>query len=289
MGAKLVVTTGPGSGTEFRIEKGVVRVGSAAHCECVLTGGDVPEHVLTLQQRGTQYRVFNKSRRQLALDGEAFAAGTSRTWTPGTHLHLSDDVTVCLVLDESQATGRSAVDSLFAEPAVETTPEVSPETAEAEEGEADEEQEGPAKGFSGKDAAYLVVTAVIIAATVLLGMYDPDAKPETPENKVAADIEKHSLVELLKRVKATEAIKDPSHPDHDWMSHLSEELHEAWRSAGSGDTAGACRHYQTVTKLLLTNGEQPEQPGRFKDTQNLYADDALHQDLYNFAVAQCRE
>lgn len=286
MAARIVVVSGSAAGTEFEFNKSVLRVGSAAGCDCVIDEDELSDHALTVQRRGNAYRVHNKTDTALSLGDVPLPPGRSSEWKSGTNLQLSSSLTLRLMLDEPmRGDSTRAVDRLFQEKldreqaeAVEPTIE----DGELPDGDAAAESVEKVKKFSAQDIGYLMGTAVIVLTTVFIGFYEPNNGAEKPAKNEDANDSGPTLVELLQEINASPAFEDELHRDRRLLREVRRQLREAYRNEASGDDAGAARAYRRIASHLLQFGRRSPRRDR------LFADE-LQQRIYEFVRSRSLE
>jgi hypothetical protein len=90
----LVVTNGPQMGAKFPLEGPVCRIGSGAEMTIRVEG--LEPHTMTLQQRGGQWRVFNRSSGAFRVGNASLPPTQSAVWETGMDVDLENDVVLRL-------------------------------------------------------------------------------------------------------------------------------------------------------------------------------------------------
>lgn len=109
MTAKIIVLTGPAGGREHIIREHVMRIGSDPACGLQLPG--LSAHAVTVRFSDGAYNVFNRSGRDIDLEGQAVKENSSAVWEHGQDLQISQETLIQLQVDGDPAP-RAAGDSV---------------------------------------------------------------------------------------------------------------------------------------------------------------------------------
>lgn len=90
MPAVIRIEIGAGAGRSYPIAEDVVRIGSGSSAGLRLADPNIPPHAVTVEFRGGQYRVHNRSSRVIRIGGKPVAANASATWGDDQQLELDD-------------------------------------------------------------------------------------------------------------------------------------------------------------------------------------------------------
>ena len=102
MPAIITVSSGLTSGTQYTVEKKVVRIGGGSHCDICLPATDIPQNAATVAFQQGQYALYNRSRRAMTLGRAILNPGESALWENGQILKLSPQVSLTLeIIGES--------------------------------------------------------------------------------------------------------------------------------------------------------------------------------------------
>jgi len=99
MSANIRIESGIAAGTNYWIDRPVLRVGSDPQCEICLPTADLAPHALTLEFRGGSYRAYNRGSSPINLDAATLQPGASGVWEDGDMLVLPGDQRLVLAID----------------------------------------------------------------------------------------------------------------------------------------------------------------------------------------------
>ena len=100
---KITVTTGLTAGTNYPIEKNVIRIGAGSQCDICLPVSDLEAHAATVEFRNGESVIYNRSRRLIRIGSTAVAPGERANWQLGHDLSLADRATLKLEKCETSA------------------------------------------------------------------------------------------------------------------------------------------------------------------------------------------
>jgi hypothetical protein len=99
MSASIRIESGIAAGTNYWIDRPVLRVGSDPQCEICLPTADLAPHALTLEFRGGTYRAYNRGSSPMNLGATLLQPGAAGIWDDGDMLVLPGDVRLVLAID----------------------------------------------------------------------------------------------------------------------------------------------------------------------------------------------
>ena len=99
MPASISVESGISAGTNYWIDRPVLRIGSDPQCEICLPTADLAPHALTLEYREGNYRAYNRGSSPVAIGGVAVKPGASEIWPGDQMLQLPGDLRLVLKID----------------------------------------------------------------------------------------------------------------------------------------------------------------------------------------------
>jgi hypothetical protein len=99
MSANIRIESGIAAGTNYWIDRPVLRIGSDPTCEICLPTAELPLHALTLEFRNGAYKAYNRSASPLTLGSAAIQPGTAGAWDDGDMLILPGDQRLVLAID----------------------------------------------------------------------------------------------------------------------------------------------------------------------------------------------
>src|SRR5262245_37436703 len=99
MSASIRVESGISAGTNFWIDRPVLRIGSDPQCDICLPSAELAPHALTLEFRDGNYRVYNRSASRVYVGSSIVESGTSTIWHDGDTIQLPGEVCVALEID----------------------------------------------------------------------------------------------------------------------------------------------------------------------------------------------
>jgi hypothetical protein len=99
MSATIRIESGIAAGTNYWIDRPVLRIGSDPGCEICLPTADLPPHALTLEFRGGVYRAYNRGDSPISLGRTTLQAGAAGVWEDGDLLVLPGGQQLVLAID----------------------------------------------------------------------------------------------------------------------------------------------------------------------------------------------
>src|SRR4051794_10661836 len=99
MSATIRIESGIAAGTNYWIDRPVLRVGSDPGCEICLPTADLAPHALTLEFRGGVYRAYNRGSSPISLGATTLQPGASGVWDDGDMLLLGGGQQLVLAID----------------------------------------------------------------------------------------------------------------------------------------------------------------------------------------------
>ncbi len=101
MSAQIHVETGISTGTDFWLEKRVLRMGSDPQADICLPSSQLAPFAVTLEFREDSWRVYNRASEAIHVDEQPVASGATKIWHSGARLRLSDGTSLQLVVEGS--------------------------------------------------------------------------------------------------------------------------------------------------------------------------------------------
>jgi hypothetical protein len=99
MSAIIHVQSGIAAGTNYWIDRPVLRIGSDPQCEICLPSADLAAHALTLEYRAGAYRAYNRGTEPYMVGGATVAPGAATEWREGQTAILSGGLQLELEFD----------------------------------------------------------------------------------------------------------------------------------------------------------------------------------------------
>lgn len=99
MPATIRIESGIAAGTNYWIDRPVLRVGSDPGCEICLPTADLAPHALTLEFRGGVYRAYNRGSSPIRVGATNLPAGGSGVWNDGDTVALGGGQQLVLAID----------------------------------------------------------------------------------------------------------------------------------------------------------------------------------------------
>lgn len=99
MPATIRVESGISAGTDFWIDRPVLRIGSDPQCDLCLPSTELSPHALTLEFRGGGYRVYNRGASPVSVGSAVVQPGGNAGWNAGQSLVLPGDLRLALSID----------------------------------------------------------------------------------------------------------------------------------------------------------------------------------------------
>jgi hypothetical protein len=99
MSASIRIESGIAAGTNYWIDRPVLRIGSDPGCEICLPTADLAPHALTLEFRGGVYRAYNRGSSPMSLGRTTLQPGAAALWNDGDMLLLGGGQQLVLAID----------------------------------------------------------------------------------------------------------------------------------------------------------------------------------------------
>lgn len=80
MSASIRIESGIAAGTNYWIDRPVLRIGSDPQCEICVPSADLAPHALTLEFRGGMYRAYNRGSSPISIGSTTLQPGTAAAW-----------------------------------------------------------------------------------------------------------------------------------------------------------------------------------------------------------------
>src|SRR5262245_4069268 len=99
MSAIIHVQSGIAAGTNYWIDRPVLRIGSDPQCEICVPSAELAAHALTLEYRTGTYRVYNRGAEPISVGATSVARGSATEWRDGQTAILAGDLHLQLEFD----------------------------------------------------------------------------------------------------------------------------------------------------------------------------------------------
>jgi hypothetical protein len=99
MPATIRVESGISAGTNFWIDRPVLRIGSDPQCEICLPSAELAPHALTLEFRDGNYRAYNRCAAAINIGRTSVQPGTNAVWHGDQTVQLPGDLRLVLEID----------------------------------------------------------------------------------------------------------------------------------------------------------------------------------------------
>jgi hypothetical protein len=99
MSASIRIESGISAGTNYWIDRPVLRIGSDPQCEICLPMADLAPHALTLEFRGGTYRAYNRGSSPVTIGAAAIQPGAAGVWDEDETAQLPGDLRLVLEFD----------------------------------------------------------------------------------------------------------------------------------------------------------------------------------------------
>lgn len=99
MSASVRIESGIAAGTNYWIDRPVLRIGSDPQCEICLPTADLAPHAITLEFRSGTYRAYNRGASPVSMGRTTLQPGAAGVWNDGDALTLPGDVRLVLAID----------------------------------------------------------------------------------------------------------------------------------------------------------------------------------------------
>lgn len=168
MSASVKVLSGISSGTEYWIDRPVMRVGSDPAAEICILSADLSPHAITIEHRKGVYLVYLRSGDSARIDGQLVCAGQPAIWAPNHVLDLNGEHELLLrVAGDPAPSAKPAASNPW-----EGDPELADETHVSGRDPVSAEAR-PIQAVSRSRMASWLVTGICAAALMALLLVDP--------------------------------------------------------------------------------------------------------------------
>lgn len=99
MSASIRVDSGISAGTNYWIDRPVLRIGSDPQCDICLPTAELAPHAITLEFRAGNYRVYNRGDQPLTVGSTVVQPGANAVWNDTECLLLPGNVQLGLAID----------------------------------------------------------------------------------------------------------------------------------------------------------------------------------------------
>jgi hypothetical protein len=99
MSAKIRIESGISAGTNYWIDRPVLRVGSDPQCEICLPSTNLASHALTIEFHKDEYRFYNRGSSPIFANGSPVPPGKTGTWHDNDTIELPGDLRLVLAFD----------------------------------------------------------------------------------------------------------------------------------------------------------------------------------------------
>jgi hypothetical protein len=99
MPATIRVESGISAGTNFWVDRPVLRIGSDPQCEICLPSAELAPHALTLEYRDGNYRAYNRCAAAINIGKMSVQPGTNAIWSGDQTAQLPGDLRLVLEID----------------------------------------------------------------------------------------------------------------------------------------------------------------------------------------------
>jgi len=99
MSAKIRIESGISAGTNYWVDRPVLRIGSDPQCEICLPSAELSPHALTLEFRGGTYRAYNRGTSAVTIGNATVQPGGVGAWAEDETAHLPGDLRLVLEVD----------------------------------------------------------------------------------------------------------------------------------------------------------------------------------------------
>ena len=96
MSAKIRIESGISAGTNYWVDRPVLRIGSDPQCEICLPSAELSPHALTLEFRGGTYRAYNRGTSAVTIGNATVQPGGVGAWAEDETAHLPGDLRLVL-------------------------------------------------------------------------------------------------------------------------------------------------------------------------------------------------
>lgn len=264
MTARIVVQSGTSAGNVFWIQRPVIRLGSDPSMDLCLPSPGLEPHVMTIEFRSTDYRVYNRGSQPFYIAELCLSPGQSHTWLESDLLELPDGQQLAIELDVDPSPGPASdpygvIGNLNAEPdsAAPREPQSKPHTANS--GAPASQLQGPAADAtpqarsSGSSGQWLVIAFCIILGGFLLLRHQFQAN-----SSVATTAPEFEQV-ILDAIESQKSLPQG----------LIGQLQFAEAAAVAGNRPAAFERYSRLRDFLLTMQPTSSQIPEAQDLQDV--------------------
>jgi hypothetical protein len=99
MSASVRIESGIAAGTNYWIDRPVLRIGSDPNCEICVPSAELSPHTLTLEFRGGVYRAYNRGSAPVYMGSSTLQPGGVATWEDGVAATLPGELRLVLAVD----------------------------------------------------------------------------------------------------------------------------------------------------------------------------------------------
>jgi hypothetical protein len=99
MSASIRIESGIAAGTNYWIDRPVLRIGSDPQCEICLPTADLAPHAITLEFRGGAYKAYNRGTAPVYIGSATLQPGGAANWDDGMAATLPGDLRLVLEFD----------------------------------------------------------------------------------------------------------------------------------------------------------------------------------------------
>jgi hypothetical protein len=175
MSASVRIDSGIAAGTNYWIDRPVLRVGSDPQCEICLPSADLAPHALTVEFRGGAYRAYNRGAAPVSVGSTLLQPGAAGNWDEGDAVSLPGGLRLVLSFDGDPRPcprPEAVLDDGFDVEVAAAAPAATAATTEA------------AKKAKSKSLMQIAVIGLCLAATGGLLLLMNSGSPEPPAETV---------------------------------------------------------------------------------------------------------
>jgi hypothetical protein len=99
MSASIRIESGIAAGTNYWIDRPVLRIGSDPNCDICLPTAELTPHALTLEFRGGGYRVYNRGSSPVSVGSTVVQPGANGPWNDADRVMLPGNLQLVLAID----------------------------------------------------------------------------------------------------------------------------------------------------------------------------------------------
>ena len=173
MPASVRVQTGISAGTNYWIDRPVLRIGSDPQCEICLPTAELAPHALTLEYREGSYRAYNRSSVPVTVGTSVVSPGANGIWHEDQTVQLPGDLRLLLEIDGDPRPSprpETHIDDVYAA-----------ENGDAVAGAATSANAAAAKKSSGTLVQLGIIAFCVLGMAALLTMGGGEADTATQE------------------------------------------------------------------------------------------------------------